>query len=240
MSRATFIPVLVTVVLPILWLLAEFKAQKTFRVALGLLSFLFAIVMIFFVSWMTKIAVIQDVSENIYQFVDATINKLEDGEIEKTLALFRDLNKNYKPVSQEQLAYLKDISHKTMLLVSREPLDINLLENTPFEKRTWSGFWSGNETNWFYILPNFSDYDIYRDGLPPLKMTSVKVSGDFKILQFCESDKYRHTLILKNKYEAEYELYHLIKKEIISHATYQKLVPPNSIQTQYTDSKHNE
>ena len=49
MSRATLIPVLVTVVLPILWLLAEFKAQKTFRVALGLLSFLFAIVMIFFV-----------------------------------------------------------------------------------------------------------------------------------------------------------------------------------------------
>lgn len=234
MNRATLIPLLVTVILPLLWLLAEFKAQKTFRMALGIIAFSCALATIFLMSWVTKISTVQPVAESIHGLVDTTISKLEDGDVQKVLAVLRDLNNDYKPVTRVQESYLKELNTANTTLKSKEALDINLTENSPFHKETWCGFWNNDSTNWFSIAPNYVHYDIYRDGVPPITMTSVTVSEDFKTLQFQEQSRFRHTLTLKNKYLADHEIYNLETKKIERVEPMWRLVLPTPEQMKNT------
>jgi hypothetical protein len=109
MTRATLIPLLVTVILPLLWLIAEFRAQKTFRMALGVLAFLCALAMVFLMSWVTKMSLLQRHSGSVHTLLDATISELEDGRVERTLYLLRDLNGGYKPLTRIQESYLRSL-----------------------------------------------------------------------------------------------------------------------------------
>ncbi len=238
MSRATLIPLLVTVILPLLWLFAEFRAQKTFRVALGIVAFLCSLAMIFLMAWVTKIGWVQKSSESIYAVLEAGISELEDGRVERTLHLLRDLNRSYKPVTRIQEDYLDRLNRTATLLTNSAELDPNLLANTPFTKESWSGYWQSASGSGFLIHPNYSQYDIYRDrtaeGVAPVKMASVSVSEDFKKLQFQEADLYRYTLTLENKYRAGMEIYHLDSRKTEKTQTLLKLVLPTAEQMKYT------
>ncbi len=238
MSRATLIPLLVTVILPLLWLFAEFRAQKTFRMALGIIAFLCSLAMIFLMAWVTKIGLVQNNSEAVHAVLEASISELEDGRVERTLYLLRDLNRGYKPVTRVQENYLNSLNETAALLTNAEPLDPNILANTPFAKESWSGYWQSDSGRGFLIHPNYSQYDIYRDrtaeGVAPVKMASVSVSEDFKKLQFQESDLYRYTLTLENKYQAGVEIYHLDSRKTEKIQTLRKLVLPTAEQMKYT------
>lgn len=234
MNRATLIPLLVTVILPLLWLLAEFKAQKTFRMALGIIAFSCALATIFLMSWVTKISTLQPAAESVHALVDTTISQLEDGDIPRVLAVLRDLNNDYKPITRAQESYLKELNTANATLQSKAALDVNLTENSPFHKETWCGFWNNDSTNWFSIAPNYVHYDIYRDGIPPRTMTSITISEDFITLQFQEQSRFRHTLTLKNKYLAEHEIYNLETKKVEKKEPMWRLVLPTQTQMQYT------
>ena len=238
MTRATLIPLLVTVILPLLWLIAEFRAQKTFRMALGVLAFLCALAMVFLMSWVTKMSLLQRHSGSVHTLLDATISELEDGRVERTLYLLRDLNGGYKPLTRIQESYLRSLQGTATLLTNAEPLDPNLLANTPFDKESWAGYWQGDSGSGFLIRPNYSQYDVYRDrsaeGVAPVKLASVSVSEDFKTLQFQEADLYRYTLSLNNKYQASVEIYHLDTRASAASQTLWKLVLPTAEQMKYT------
>jgi hypothetical protein len=212
MTRATLIPLLVTVILPLLWLFAEFRAQKTFRMALGIIAFLCSLAMIFLMAWVTKIGLVQNNSESIHAVLEASISELEDGRVERTLSLLRDLNRGYKPVTRVQENYLNSLNETAVLLTNRAELDPNILANTPFTKESWRT----------------------AEGVAPVKMASVSVSEDFKKLQFQESDLYRYTLTLENKYQASVEIYHLDSRETEKIQTLRKLVLPTAEQMKYT------
>ena len=232
MNRATLIPLLVTVILPLLWLIAEFRAQKTFRMALGIIAFSCSLVMIFLMSWFAKINTIQPIATDLHDLIQKTIAKLEDGDTEHVLTVLRNYNSDYSPVTQTQISYLKNIS-KTADIIDNKNIVIDIMENTgTFNKETWNGFWAdSNNENGFLISSNYSNYDIYKKTIPPLSMGLVTVSEDFSKIQFQEKDIYRHTLVLKNKYIAEHKIVSIQpsdnpeKTEILF-----KYIPPQQIE----------
>ena len=207
MNRATLIPLLVTVILPLLWLIAEFRAQKTFRMALGIIAFSCSLVMIFLMAWITKINTIQPIATNLHDLLQKTIAKLEDGDTDHILTVLRNYNSTYSPVTQTQISYLKNISETTHLIDNKN-IDIDITNNSNiFNKESWNGFWAdSNDENGFFISSNYSNYDIYKKTVPPLSMGLITVSEDFSKIQFQEKDLYRHTLVLKNKYIAEHKI----------------------------------
>ncbi len=237
MNRATLIPFLVTIILPLLWLLAEFRSQRTFRVALGILAFCFSIVTIFLMSWVTKVNTVQPVAESVHELVDATVDRLEDGKVAEVLGVLRAQNSEYRPVTREQEAYLERLTNAIAELRSGNVSAGNgLRAELVFKKEAWDGFWSDGSTNGFLIIPNYSNYDIYRSGVPPKVMTSVSVSDDFRKLTFHEADLYLYSLTLQNKYQAELEIFNLERKEVERRQLLWRLVLPSKEQMRYTES----
>lgn len=237
MNKATLIPLLVTVILPLFWLIAEFKAQKTFRMALGIIAFVCALVMIFLMSWITKIEILSPTAESLHKFIETVSDKLEDGNIQKTLSILKVYDAQYDKTTSAQEKYLSELENIPAKLKANEPAYLPEDQNATFSKETWNGLWSNDRTNWFYISPNYANYDIFKDGKPPVTMIKVSVSEDFTLLSFQDSDKFRHTLKLHNKYQAEHECYDLLNKKIITNETITKFVFPSEDQMKYTRIK---
>ncbi|MFM1945013.1 MAG: hypothetical protein RI897_3995 [Verrucomicrobiota bacterium] len=50
------------------------------------------------------------------------------------------------------------------------------------------------------------------------------MSDDYRVFKFQEGDRWRHTLTLRNKYEAEYEWYDLVEQRVWQVRAVHKLV----------------
>jgi len=212
----------VVLVIPVLWLVSEFKFGKCIRIPLGGLAILcsFAAAAVIYIISATSIQFNDNAcyGRATKDLINTTVAQIEDGQLDRVMKVLRGLNSLYNPSYQEDSPnYVKLVSEATSRMRGESESKDNSKWNVqPFGINTWVGHWEGNTGFWIVISISFIDkqpYEIIRSGCPETKMSAVSVSEDYRTLKFQDSNNMMHILKLVNKYEAIHEWHDLDKNQ---------------------------
>lgn len=198
-SLAAFL-ILIVIGLPIVWFSSEFSERRGLRIALGIGAILssFAVA--------TLAGLLEQFKYNAWyggatkDLIDTTINEIEDGNIDRVMAVLRRLRREYQPTYENRARYDELVAEAVADLADREsPLSDK--DSSPFTSSTWDGYWEDDTGFWLVI----NGKSVICSGSGNLKMHNVKVSEDARKMTFDEEDRWHHVLTLNNKYEARHE-----------------------------------
>lgn len=213
------------IALPTAWLLAEFKAGRPVRIALGVL----ALGMVGFLAFGLGTA-LTTFNQNAWfggatkQLVQTSIGQIEDGHSERVLNAWRALDAQYQPTYENRAGYKELVDGATKAMKADPAIASNLIRpGQPFNAKTWIGHWENDTGFWIVINEIGRQFDVTRSGDNPARMHTVTVSEDFKRVKFKEGEQWLHTLTLKNKYEASHEWFDLKEQRIWQTDTLHKL-----------------
>jgi hypothetical protein len=216
----------VIILLPIAWLVAEFRGRIELRILLGLLT----ITILTFCSWALS-SVINHFNYNAWyggatgELVSTSLKQIEDGHLDRVLTVWRGLNHQYRPTYENRANYDELVQDATARMRGDVPIEpTSAWDATVFQRETWLGHWEDNVGYWIVIDDFERPYVVIQSGQPRAKVHNVTVSPDFRILTFEEGDHWRHTLTLKNKYEASYEWFDLQAGTVWRTETIYKLI----------------
>ena len=217
--------ILLLIVLPAAWLVAEFKAGRPVRIVLGVLVLGLVALLAYGLGQM-----LTAFNHNAWfggatkDLVETSIEQIEDGHSERVLRAWRALSAQYQPTYENRAGYKALVEGATKAMTG----DAEIVSNPkwtgqPFNSKTWLGHWENDTGFWIVINDVARPFDVVRSGDSPPRMHSVTVSEDFKILRFKEGELWLHTLTLNNKYEASHEWFDLKAQKIWQIDTLHKL-----------------
>jgi hypothetical protein len=206
---------IVVIALPIGWFVSEFRARRPVRIVLGFLAILCS----FGVA--TVIGLLSELNYNAWygatskDLIDTTITQVEDGNINRVLKVLRGLNSQFIPTYESRAKYRSLVTEATARMRGDAQIeDGSEWDAQPFNSATWLGHWENDTGFWIVIDGVESSFGVVRSGCPGTIMHSVALSEACSVLSFREGTQWRHTLTLKNKYEAIHEWYDLEKNEV--------------------------
>lgn len=211
MNGLSILLIFLLVALPAAWLLAEFKADRPVRIALGVL----ALGMVVFLAYGLG-KVLTTFNHNAWfggatkQLVETSIAQIEDGHSERVLKAWRALDAQYQPTYENRAGYKELVDGATKAMKADPVIASNpKWAGQPFSAKTWIGHWENDTGFWIVINDIGRPFGVTRSGDNTPRMHSVTVSDDFKTVKFNEGEQWLHTLTLKNKYEASHEWFDL-------------------------------
>jgi hypothetical protein len=100
-----------------------------------------------------------------------------------------------------------------------------------------AGHWE-TDTGYWIVVSGWrgSDLEVWPSGNPPDWMEAATLSGDRGTLTFKEGNDWRHTLNLKNKYEASHEWFDLAHDRVWRTETMHKLIRASEEQKRQTQT----
>ncbi len=225
MSLSLLLILALLIAVPIAWLVTEFKCEKGVRICLGLLS-------IGIISGVMLVANNLGKTFNynsLYGFatrnlIRTSIHEIEDGNLEQVLNVWRGLDQQYHPTYENRANYSELVEQAVRQMRDEATVESDSVWNAPaFSLETWQGHWVDEQGYWIVISRFGRTLEILQSGQPRPKVNSVTVSEDHRELEFQEGNRWRHTLTLKNKYEAAYEWFDLEQKKIWQTTSIHKL-----------------
>ncbi len=236
MSPLGFLLIAIIIVLPIAWLVSEFRGNRTLRITLRVL----AIGVMETCIWALS-SVLTRFNYNAWyggatgDLIRTSLLPIEDGHLDRVLKVWRGLDQQYQPTYENRAGYRELMEEATRRMrgdVTIEPG--SAWDASVFRSRTWVGHWEDGSGYWIVINDIGQPFDILRSGDPPTKMHSFSVSPDFTVLKFKEGDQWSHTVTLKNKYEATHEWFDLKKGTVWMTRTMHKLIRASDEQKRMT------
>ncbi len=241
MTLLEFLIIVIIFGLPIGWIASEFQNRRVLRVFLGLLT----IAAISVCVWIHSMISFTFNYNAWYggatgRLIDTSLQQIEDGHLERTLKIWRGLNRQYHPTYENRARYDELTEEATarlrgdVLIEKGSPWDA-----APFDAKTWLGHWEDGFGYWMVIDSSYTPkrpFDIVQAGQPRPAITSISISPDFRVLTFTEGSKWRHTLTLKNKYEASYEWFDLQKGVVWQNQPIYKLIRASDEQKKMTQA----
>lgn len=216
----------VMIILPIAWLVAEFRGRIELRVIFGLLT----IGVLTSFSWALS-DVINHFDYNAWygvathELLSTSLNQVEDGHLDRVLKVWRGLNEQYHPTYENRANYDELVKEATARMRGDAPIEAgSAWDRGVFQRETWLGHWEDNVGYWIMIDDFERPYVVTQSGQPRAKIHNMTVSPDFRVLKFEEGDQWRHTLTLKNKYEASCEWFDLQAGTVWRTETMYKLI----------------
>jgi len=216
MSALGFLLLVLIVALPMGWLIAEFRGSRSLRIVLGILAMALTT---FCVSALSTVLTRFDYNawygRATKDLIDASLDEIEDGHLDRVLQEWPSLNAQYQPTYENRASYRELAAEAT----ARIRGDVTIAPGSPwdapvFSRTTWVGHWENDTGYWIVINDLGRSFTIWRSGDPPTGMQAVSVSDDFRVLKFEEDRRWRHTLTLKNKYEASHEWFDLERQVV--------------------------
>jgi len=218
------IPLLCAALL-VAWLVAEFKAGWKTRITLGIVSLAVCSLIAAFVGALQKLNYNAHYGVAAEDLVNATVSRLEEGDTNRVLQVYRGLKSQYHPTYENRAGFRELAEEASRQLQKRDPIESNSVwDGSPYDRRTWLGYWENDTGYWIIVNDVGSPFDVLRSGDPPTRMQNVSVSRDFRELKFQEGAKWLHTLNLTNKNEALHEWFDLEKQSVWQVERMHKLV----------------
>ncbi len=200
--------VLVVVGLPVAWLMSEFRCGRAVRVSLGIAA-LTVVTMIVSALWsaLSHFQYNSDFGFATKDLIEASIEQIEDGHLDRVLKGWRGLNAQYRPTYENRAHYPELAAEATALIRGEKPFEAGTRwDAQAFDSRTWVGHWEDDTGYWIVVGPGL---DVWRSGSPPERMQALSLSADSKTLTFREGEQWRHTLTLDDKYGLTHEWFDL-------------------------------
>jgi hypothetical protein len=211
MSPLGFLLLTIIVALPIAWLVAEFRGSRRLRIILGILAIAlttFCVSALY--NMLTRFNYNAWYGCATKDLIDASLVQIEDGNLDRVLQVWRGLNAQYQPTYENRAGYLELAADATARIRGDVTITPGSQWDAPvFGRVTWVGHWENDTGYWIVINDLGPSLTIWRSGDPPTRMQAPSVSDDFRVLKFEEDGRWRHTLSLKNKYEASHEWFDL-------------------------------
>ncbi|MDG3002321.1 hypothetical protein [Paludisphaera mucosa] len=198
---------------PVAWLASEFRCGRKVRIALGIA----ATAVVAVAAWALGAAVSHfqynaDFGSATKALIEASIEQIEDGRLDRVLKAWRGLNAQYRPTYENRAQYPELAAEATSLIRGETPFVAGTRWDVgAFDRETWVGHWEDDTGFWIVVG---SSLDVHRSGYPPEKMQAASLSGDFTRLTFREGERWRHTLTLVDKYELTHESFDLTRQEV--------------------------
>lgn len=225
-------PILVLVLLvlgllPVGWFVAEFRGGRAVRVGLGII----VMVAVGFLTWAST-SLVNRLSYNAWyggatgELIRTSLEQAEDGELERVLMIWRGLERQYRPTYENRGHYDELVEEAVVRMRGEVEIEEGSARDAgPFTAETWEGFWEDGSGYCIVISQGFeSPFRIVQSGQPRPEVKFISVSEDYRVFKFQEGDRWRHTLTLRNKYEAEYEWYDLVEQRVWEVRVAHKLV----------------
>jgi hypothetical protein len=233
--------------LPIVWLLAEFRAGRSVRITLGVLAILFSVGCSVVVTTRV-VGVISRFAYDEYNhwygnvtsdLISTTVEQVEDGQLDRVMKVLRAMKAQYHPGHGNRADYQSLVTDAT----ARMRGDVGIPKSSEwdgalFDNSTWLGHWEDDSGYWIVIDDGEQPFDIIRSGYPRIKMESVTISDDRSVLTFHNGTTWRHTLTLINKYEAKHEWFDLKQKNVWRTDHLHKLIRASRAQRKMTQQEH--
>ena len=230
------------IALPTAWLVAEFKAGRSVRIAFGVLALGLGIFLAYGLA-----RVLTTFNHNAWfggatkQLVETSIAQIEDGHSDRVLKAWRALDTQYQPTYENRAGYKELVEGATKAMKGDAEIASNpKWAGQPFNARTWIGHWENDTGFWIVINDIGRTFDVTRSGDNPPRMHSVTTSEDFESIKFKESEQWLHTLTLKNKYEASHEWFDLREQKIWQTDTLHKLRRATESERSVTQQTNNQ
>lgn len=221
--------------IPVAWLIAEFRGNCPVRITLGVIAILCSFGVAAIIGMSSELNYNAWFGGATKDLINTTVEQVENGELDRVMTVLRSLNRQYHPTYENRANYRALVEDAT----ARMRGDVEITEGTPwdaepFDHSTWPGHWENDTGFWIVINDVERPFDIIRSGYPRMKMAAVALSDDCGVLTFREGSRWRHTLRLVNKYEAEHELFDLEKQSVWQTDHLHKLVRPTQEQRKTT------
>lgn len=216
MNVGLFLVFVIIVGLPIGWFISEFRSSRPLRITLGILAILCSFGVAALVGMLSELNYNAWYGAATEDLINTIVEEIEDGQLDRVMTVLRSINRQYQPTYEEGPDnYLSLAADATSRMRGDTEIEQgSLWDATTFDHSTWLGHWESDIGYWIVIDDDISTYDIERSGYPRLKMNSVVLSDDCKVLTFNEEARWRHTLTLINKYEAKHEWFDIEKNTV--------------------------
>ncbi|MCP5519927.1 MAG: hypothetical protein H7A46_00095 [Verrucomicrobiales bacterium] len=201
------------VCLPVGWVVAEFRGGRALRIGLGLL----AIGLVGMSVWGLSNLLARFQYNAWYgaatdDLIGTSLEQIEDGHLERVLKIWRGLQLQYHPTYETRAHYDELVEEATSRMRGDVPIAAGSAWDAPvFTAETWGGHWEDDTGYWIVIDAFEAPFRVVRSGQPRIEAHDVSLSADHRVLRFTEGDRWRHTLVLQNKYEADCEWFDLEK-----------------------------
>lgn len=208
--------ILVIIALPVVWLVAEFKASRGVRIGLGACAFACAIIFTYgLATLLSTLNYNATFGRATKSLVETSIAQIEDGHLDLVLKAWRALDAQYRPTYENRGGYQGLVESATRAM-GGEPAnpESSAWDIGPFNAKTWIGHWEDDFGFWILINDLDRPFDVTRSGAAPVRMHSVTVTEDHRVLKFKEGERFLHTLTIKNKYEASHEWFNLEQQKV--------------------------
>jgi len=226
MSPLGFFLIAIIVVLPIAWLVAEFRGGRTLRMTLGILAIgIIATCVWALTSVPTRFNYNAWYGGATGDPISTSLQQIEDGHLDRVLRVWRELDQQYQPTYENQAHYRELVEDANRRMKGERPIKVGSpWDASVFRPESWLGHWEDGFGYWIVINDVGRPYDVVQAGQPRSNVHSVSVSSDFGVLKFQEGDQWLHTLILKSKYEASCEWFDLKKGTVWETRSVYKLI----------------
>jgi hypothetical protein len=122
---AIALTLLIAVLLPLCWLLSEFKSSRSLRIALGLASIAFSFVIAWFVGSLQMFNANAWFGEATRSLVDTTITELDRGHTDQVLSALKNLQLQYRPSYESHSRYDQLVNQAVQQMTQSSPSTIN-------------------------------------------------------------------------------------------------------------------
>ncbi|AMV35921.1 hypothetical protein VT85_00655 [Planctomyces sp. SH-PL62] len=209
--------VLALIGFPIAWIVSEFRCGRGVRILLGINAM--AVVTVAASTLWATLLYLQynaDFGFATQGLIDASIEQIEDGHLDRVLKAWRGLN---APPYENRARYPELAAEATALIRGEKPFTPGTRWDAgPFDRETWAGHWESDTGHW--IVVDRSVLSVYG----PERMQAVTLSDDFKTLTFHKGGQWRHTLTLIGKSELTHEWFDLTRQQVWRTEPMHKLV----------------
>jgi hypothetical protein len=211
--------------LPLAWVIAEVKAGPTLRIGFGVIALGVMIVCAVSLTRMvTRFNYNAWFGGATQDLIKTSIAEIEDGRLDRVLAVWRALDSKYKPTYENRAGYFELVTNAVEFMKQKDPLAKGSnWDAPPFQRTTWDGYWE-NETGFWIVINDIGrSFQVIRSGDNPPRIDAMALSEDNKVLKFNEGENWTHTLTLKNKYEATHEWFDVKQQKVWQTDTLHKL-----------------
>lgn len=135
--------ILIATGLPVTWLVSEFRSGRPVRISLGIAAM--AVVTIAVAGLCTAHSRFQynaDFGGATKELIEASIEQIEDGHLDRFLKGWRGLNAQYRPTYEHRVGYSELAAEATARIRGEKPFEAGTpWDARAFSVRTWVGHW---------------------------------------------------------------------------------------------------
>lgn len=204
---------LISVVVFAIWIIAEYKQNRSARIILGSLTLFLGL------GAAAVITLLNQFNYNAWygvatkNLLDTIVLQVDDGNLDRVMTVLRGLNRQYQPTYENRAGYRELAEEATARMRGDgEIAKGSAWDVSTFDHSTWLGHWEDEDSYFWIVIDDFDrPYVITRFDSEGDRIRDVTVSDDFTSISFRDYG-FRHTIKLLNKYEAEHEWFDLEKQ----------------------------